>query len=72
MFLPKIISGSSHRELARKIANIMKTSLIDSDIQYFKNGEIRPIIRDSVRGQDVIIIQSGNGAIVEGKEKVIK
>ena len=36
----------------------MKTSLVDAEIQYFKNGEIRPIIRESVRGQDVIIIQS--------------
>jgi ribose-phosphate pyrophosphokinase len=65
MFLPRIISGNSHMELARNVARIMKTSLIDAEIQYFKNGEIRPIIRES----DIIIIQSGCGNIVDGKEK---
>ena len=69
VFLPKIISGNSHIELAKKIAKLMKTSLVDAEIQYFKNGEIRPIIRESVRGQDVIIIQSGNGTVVDGKER---
>ena len=71
MFLPKIISGSSHKKLALEIAKLMKTSLIDSEIQYFKNGEIRPIIKESVRGQDVIIIQSGNTAFVDGKERTL-
>ena len=71
MFLPKIISGNSHIELAREIAKNMKTSLVDAEIQYFKNGEIRPIIRETVRGQDIIIIQSGNGALIDGKERTL-
>ena len=56
----KLISGNSHPELATKIANNLGIQIIDADIQYFKNKEIRPIIRESVRGQNVIIIQTGS------------
>ena len=38
----------------------MDIKVTDSEIQYFKNKEIRPVIRESVRGKDVIIIQTGS------------
>jgi len=58
----RIISGSSHPKLAKEIATRLGAILVDAEMQYFKNGEVRPVVRESVRGKDVIIIQTGSGS----------
>ena len=54
----KIFSGSSSRYLAEKIAQVYGTPLGESVFQKFSDGEMSPYYEESVRGQDVFIIQS--------------
>jgi ribose-phosphate pyrophosphokinase len=54
----KIFSGSSSRYLAEKIAQVYGTPLGNSVFQKFSDGEMSPYYEESVRGQDVFIIQS--------------
>lgn len=54
----KLFAGSSHPELAQQIAGCLKISLGDSLIETFPDGEIGVRILESVRGQDVFIVQS--------------
>lgn len=56
---PCIIAGSSHPELAARVAKILKAPLVKSEMQYFSNSEIRPVIAESVRGRNVFIVQTG-------------
>lgn len=56
-----IIAGSSHIELARQVSKLSKIPMIETEMEYFANGEIRPIIRESVRDKDVYLIQAGYG-----------
>lgn len=53
----QIISGSSNKILASKIAKLLKTKLADVKISYFPNGELKVWIKDKVE-KDVVIIQS--------------
>jgi ribose-phosphate pyrophosphokinase len=55
----RIISGSSHYELAYEISNLTKVKMIEVENQYFSNGEYRPIIKESIRGKDIYLIQTG-------------
>lgn len=54
----KIISGSSNIALASKIAQQLSLSLIDVEISQFANGEKRVWIKESVRGENICLIQS--------------
>ncbi len=54
----KIFGGSASRYLAEEIANHYDLPLIASTIQKFSDGEIQPIIHESVRGCYVCFIQS--------------
>jgi ribose-phosphate pyrophosphokinase len=54
----KIISGSSNRPLAEGIAKLFGTQLVDVDLSYFANGEKRVWIKEPVRGQNVVLVQS--------------
>ena len=54
----KIFSGSSSRYLAEKIAQVYGTPLGNSAFQKFSDGEMSPYYEESVRGQDVFIVQS--------------
>jgi ribose-phosphate pyrophosphokinase len=54
----KIIAGSSNLPLAQNIARSLKLPLIDIDISYFANGEKRIWIKEPVKGENVIIVQS--------------
>lgn len=54
-----LISGSSNMPLALAVAKKLKVKLVASEMQYFSNSEIRPIISESVRGKDMFIIQTG-------------
>ncbi|MDP4827658.1 MAG: ribose-phosphate pyrophosphokinase [Flavobacteriales bacterium] len=54
----KIFAGSVSAALATAIAEEYGTSLGDANIQRFSDGEIQTSIEETVRGKDVIIIQT--------------
>ncbi len=54
----KLIAGSSHPELARKIAKNLKIDLVPTVIKKFANGEIYARVEEKVRGEDVFILQT--------------
>ncbi|XP_026691963.2 ribose-phosphate pyrophosphokinase 2 [Ciona intestinalis] len=59
----KIFSGSSHCDLAQKIANRLGINLGKVVSRKFSNQETCVEIGESVRGEDVYIVQSGCGSI---------
>ncbi len=54
----KIFSGRASQELAEKIASSYGVSLGDVKVTNFSDGEFQPSFEETVRGQDVFIIQS--------------
>jgi len=54
----KILAGSVTRNLGEKIAHNLGLELGNVLIQRFSDGEFQPSIEETVRGKDVIIIQS--------------
>lgn len=59
----KVFSGSSHPDIAKKIAARLGIELSKATTKYFSNKETRVEIGESVRGEDVYIVQSGCGDI---------
>lgn len=53
-----LFSGSSHRELAEQVADCLGVTLGKALIETFPDGEIGVRILESVRGRDVVIVQS--------------
>ncbi len=53
----KLISGSANPAFAQKVAEFLGKELADIEVNKFSDGEINVIIPESVRGQDVFIIQ---------------
>ncbi|KRU26263.1 ribose-phosphate diphosphokinase [Clostridium sporogenes] len=56
----KIFSGNSHPKLAQDIASILDTTVGDSQVGTFSDGEISVNINETVRGRDLFIVQSTN------------
>lgn len=54
----KIFSGRASIELANKIAKSYGSALGDVKVMEFSDGEFQPSFEETVRGQDVFIIQS--------------
>ena len=54
----KLISCGSNDEFAHNVAKHLKMKLVDVTISEFSDGEINMQVNESVRGQDVFIIQS--------------
>lgn len=54
----KIFGGTESMYLAKKIAEEYGQSLAKIEIQHFKDGEMQPIIQESVRGEHCFFIQS--------------
>ena len=54
----KIISGNSNRPLAEAICNYLHMPLTKSVVKRFNDMEIFVEIQESVRGQDMFIVQS--------------
>ena len=54
----KLFSGTSSKYLAEKIADFYGSSLGDIEIKRFSDGEMQPVIQESVRGAYVFFIQS--------------
>ncbi len=54
----KLFSGTSSRYLAEKIADYYGTELGAMHLQQFSDGEMQPVINESVRGAYVFFVQS--------------
>ncbi|MCX7761066.1 MAG: ribose-phosphate pyrophosphokinase [Hydrogenothermaceae bacterium] len=54
----KLITGNANKNLSKEIANYLETSLVDTLVTRFSDGEIRVQINENVRGADVFVIQS--------------
>lgn len=54
----KLLTGSSNPALSQKVAKYLNVDLTPMEIRRFSNGEIFIEIKESVRGEDVYIIQS--------------
>jgi ribose-phosphate pyrophosphokinase len=54
----KILSGSSNRPMAQAIADKMGLQLTEVDISTFANGETRVWIKEEVKGENIILVQS--------------
>jgi len=54
----KIFSGRESKYLAKKIAASYGTSLGDVKVSIFSDGEFQPSFEETVRGQDVFLVQS--------------
>ena len=57
----KLYSGSGNRELAQKIADRLGLTLSGLKLEKFANGELYARFEESVRGDDVFVIQSMAG-----------
>ena len=55
----RIICGNSNPILARDIANLLGVRLVNCTLEYFSNTEIRPVIKESIRGKNIFIVQTG-------------
>lgn len=53
----KLISGTANPKFAKKVANFLAKELAEVTVNRFSDGEINVNITESVRGQDVFIIQ---------------
>jgi len=53
----KLVSGTANPEFAQKIASNLGVELASVDVKRFSDGEINVNITESVRGQDLFIIQ---------------
>lgn len=58
-----IFSGSVHPELAEEIAQYLDVEMGDIRLEKFSNGEIYARYMDSVRGEDVFLVQSVSGDV---------
>lgn len=54
----KLFTGNSNPELAKKIAQLLNVNLGHCQLSRFADGEIQVEIHESVRGQDVFVLQS--------------
>jgi len=55
----RILTGNSHPELAQAVAERLNVPLTPCTVKKFSNGEINVKISESIREEDVFIIQSG-------------
>ncbi|KAL0575181.1 Glutamate 5-kinase [Marasmius crinis-equi] len=60
-FRPILLAGNSHPELAQAVSDRLGVPLVRCTVRKFSNGEIDVKIFESVREEDVFIIQSGCG-----------
>lgn len=53
----KVFSGSANRQLAQEICDYIGIPLGNVELGRFSNGEVRLVVNESVRGDDVYVIQ---------------
>ena len=56
----RLFSGTANPDLTKKIAQHLGIHVSDMMVQRFADGEIRVQVNESVRGDDVFIVQSGS------------
>lgn len=54
----KIIAGNSNIQLSKNIAESLNTTLVQSKVVTFSDGEINVDISETIRGEDVFVVQS--------------
>lgn len=54
----KVIAGSSNLKLAQEIAQCLGLEMVSTEITTFANGEKRVWVTDSIRGENLILVQS--------------
>lgn len=59
----KVFTGNSHSQLAQEIADILGISVGKSKVSTFSDGEISVDINETVRGNDVFIVQSTSSPV---------
>jgi len=59
----KLLTGNSHPELAQAVAERLNVALTPCTVKKFSNGEINVKISESIRDEDVFIIQSGSNDV---------
>lgn len=59
----KVFTGNSHSQLAQDIADILGVPLGKSKVSTFSDGEISVDINETVRGNDVFIVQSTSSPV---------
>ena len=60
----RIFTGNANPDLAREIAAYLGTTVGDSVVNRFNNGEVQVMINESVRGKDIFIVQPTCGPSV--------
>jgi ribose-phosphate pyrophosphokinase len=58
-----VLSGNSHPNLADSVCSLLGIPAGNRILSKFSGGESRCEIKETVRGKDVFIIQSGGGAV---------
>ena len=53
----RIFTGNANPDLARKMAEILKTDLGEIEISRFPDGEVHVKIKENIRGKDVFVVQ---------------
>ncbi len=61
----QLLTGRTHPALANEIADRLKLDLADIELSNFANGEVRLRVNESLRGNDVFIIQAHYGRVNE-------
>lgn len=59
----QLLSGRVHPKLAQDISDRLNIPLVDTELDNFANGEVHIRINESLRGNDVFIIQAHHGRI---------
>jgi len=59
----RLLAGNSHPELAQAVAERLNVPLTPCSVKKFSNGEINVKIFESIRDEDVFIIQSGSNDV---------
>lgn len=60
-----LISGRSNNNLAYNISLMLGIKLLNVKLETFNNGEIKIDIKETVRGEDIVIIQTGYSQIID-------
>jgi len=55
----RLFSGNSHPQLATEICSALQNSQANGYVEYFSNGECRPVIKTSVRSKQVFVLMTG-------------
>lgn len=59
----QLLTGRTHPDLANEIAERLGVKLADIELSNFANGEVRLRVNESLRGNDVFIIQAHYGKV---------